>query len=85
MGEREEGQIPKPAAYPHLTSLSHRSLGPVCAQFLKVLWFQSFCEFTRYRCINRKYYSKVQSGIRDRAGGAISWETEGGRRRRKGR
>lgn len=39
----------------------HPSLGAVCSDLPYASWFESFCQFTQYRCSNHVYYAKVRS------------------------
>uniref|UniRef100_A0A4W2GE26 Acrosin-binding protein n=1 Tax=Bos indicus x Bos taurus TaxID=30522 RepID=A0A4W2GE26_BOBOX len=36
----------------------HPSLGAVCSDLPYASWFESFCQFTQYRCSNHVYYAK---------------------------
>lgn len=33
--------------------------GAVCSDLPYASWFESFCQFTQYRCSNHVYYAKV--------------------------
>lgn len=40
------------------------SPGAVCSDLPYASWFESFCQFTQYRCSNHVYYAKVRPGQR---------------------
>lgn len=38
--------------------------GAVCSDLPYASWFESFCQFTQYRCSNHVYYAKVKLGTK---------------------
>lgn len=46
------------------TSAARPSPGAVCSDLPYASWFESFCQFTQYRCSNHVYYAKVRLGQR---------------------
>ena len=46
------------------TAAARPSPGAVCSDLPYASWFESFCQFTQYRCSNHVYYAKVRPGQR---------------------
>lgn len=53
--------LPPGGITPLCSPVPHPSLGAVCSDLPYASWFESFCQFTQYRCSNHVYYAKVRS------------------------